>query len=536
MLSLFIMLFIAIGIAAGIGYAIVTLINTAQISLTVQQNQVRLQNISTAIRAGLTTDDGSVLLPVSAKVDGVYQARLPDSSPFNTTSNGRPIVYCPAFPADGGAETLTNRQEAGDETIAVSLREVGGREYIYGGHADFPVGSDTLARLNKMGVVAYLLSPQPNYDGPLYCSGVRISDQDNYTLLVNGGSAVPIYSVTTDGRGSVFVLSGDGLAPAYNGTDRVVKTMADVGDFMTRYQIADVTVKIPQTFDVEYGELRRFLSSGTAKTIRIVPEDDTARSVLNIIPNAGEQLADTIFVEAMGGLVIDDIDVVSPSSDVVLEAGAVSSITLVDSTVAGLRATGGRISAVGTTRIVPEKDATSGVPPVAALGGNITISSVSEPAVDGSQTTLGGAFLADGGTISLRSGLKIAANPAFPELRQLFSPMNGGRITVPGETPVLAVDRGTGVYETETATFDRIASTRQTLETTCADGSTECEVTCGAGKVVDFGFCSTDNGASVSAFRPVADQNGALTSFSCSFGGVIAAQKPKASAVCDFPK
>jgi hypothetical protein len=536
MLSLFIMLFIAIGIAAGIGYAIVTLINTAQISLTVQQNQVRLQNISTAIRAGLTTDNGSVLLPVSAMIDGVYHARLPDSSPFNTTSNGRPIVYCPAFPSAGGTETLTNRQDAGDETISVSLREVGGREYINAGHADFPAGSDTLARLNRMGVVAYLLSPQPNYDGPLYCSGVRISDQDNYTLLVNGGSAVPIYSVTTDGRGSVFVLSGDGLAPAYNGTDRVVKTMADVGDFMTRYQIADVTVKIPATYDIEYGELREFLVSGASKTIRIVPEDDAARSVLNITAADGQQLADTVFVEAIGSLVMEDIDIVSPTSDVVLEAGAVSNITLVDSTVAGLKATGGRISAVGATRIIPDKDATSGVPPVMALGGNITISSVAEPAVDGSQTTLQGAFMADGGTISLRSGLKIVANPAFPALRQLFAPMNGGRIIVTGETPILAVDKGTGVYESESATFDRIASTRQTFEAVCADGSPECEVTCGQGKVVDFGFCSTDNGASVSSFRPVADPNGSLTSFSCSFGGMVAALNPKASAVCDYPK
>ena len=183
MLSIFIMLFIAIGVAAGIGYAIVTLISTAQTSLTVQANQVRTQNVSNSIRAGLTVDGTKVLLPVRMD-NGSVIARLPDSSPFSTTTSGADIVFCPAFPNDGSGTTLVNPLgEDGSEEYEVTTMKLAGKTYATGGHAVYK-DNDVKDRLAEMGVIAYLLSPQPNYKHPLECRNVELAS-DNYTLLVN---------------------------------------------------------------------------------------------------------------------------------------------------------------------------------------------------------------------------------------------------------------------------------------------------------------------------------------------------------------
>nr|WP_250808032.1 hypothetical protein [Neorhizobium tomejilense] len=540
MLSIFIMLFIAIGIAAGIGYAIVTLINTAQVSLTIQANQVRLQNISTAIRSGLTTDGGTVLLPISVDWDGDVPtnvlARLPSSTPFSTTTSGGEIVYCPAFPdpAPPSSPIMLNHHEDRDETFPVAVTKLGDKSYLTAGHAS-GLSSDTLDRLNEMGVIAYILSPQPSYKGPLLCGDVRVSPQDNYTLLVNGGSVVPVYTVTTDGRGSVFVLSEEGLPPGYNGSDRVVKSLKDVKDFIVQYQITDATVKLPEDYAVSLEDLDAFLQAGQARTLRLKPggRDEGGNAVTHstvTLTNPPSQFPDrNVYLKAKGTLVLEDITLDADGYDVAVDAGAAATVFLSDSQVAGLRTTGGRISTEGVTRIVPDDGYLTEIQPIISEGGEITLNSTASPAVNAPASVV--MFSANAGTINLQPGLRIVANPTFPETRQLVGPRNGGRVVVSGGNPFLTVDRGAGYVDEGATAID--LSTRQTVAQACADGAVDCEVSCPSDKIVDFGFCSTSNGVAVTAFGPSVS----LTSFSCSFGGGLEApQQPRASAVCDFPK
>lgn len=530
MLSIFIMLFIAIGIAAGIGYAIVTLINTAQTSLTIQSNQVRLQNISTAVRSGLTTDGGNVLLPISIDDDGRIIARLPSASPFTTTTNGSPIVYCPAFPTAGSGSSMVNEfKDGGSEQFDVTVADLAGKKYITAGHAPGIEGAK-LDRLNEMGVVAYLLSPQPNYKGALECGSIELAS-DEYTMLIDGGTVMPIYTVTTDARSSVFVLSADGVTPSgYNGTDRVVRKLSDVTNFVKQYQIADVTVKFPSSIDViGLDEFAAFLQTGDSRNIRLVPDQNVIHATIELksddVPNRN------VYLATKGNLVLSGITLDGDGFDVAIDAGATSNVSLIDSQVAALRSSGGRISTEGDTRIVPADGFDTVLQPVQAEGGLITIRSSASPAIDGRESV--NMFYANGGTINLASGLRVEANPVHTLTSQLFLNENGGKTVVTaastGQTPFLTVKRQAGYMneEIKASTF----STRQQIVMTCASGAADCTATCPVGKQVVTGYCNASNGGHISAFGPNAEE----TAFTCAFGGLVTMPAPpRVTAACDF--
>lgn len=532
MLSIFIMLFIAIGIAAGIGYAIVTLINTAQTSLTMQSNQVRLQNISTAVRSGLTTDGGNVLLPISIDDDGRIIARLPSASPFTTTTNGSQIVYCPAFPGVGSGNSMVNDfKDGGSEEFDVTVSEFPSPDtkYITAGHAR-GIEGPTLTRLNKMGVIAYLLSPQPNYKGALKCGDIELAS-DEYTMLIDGGTVMPIYTVTTDARSSVFVLSSDGVTPSgYNGTDRVVRKLSDVTNFVKQYQIADVTVKFPSSIDViGLDEFAAFLQTGDSRNIRLVPEQNVTHATIELksddVPNRN------VYLATKGNLVLSGITLDGDGFDVAIDAGATSNVSLIDSQVAALKSSGGRISTEGDTRIVPADGFDTVLQPVQAEGGLITIRSSAPIAIDGSESV--NMFYANGGTINLASGLRVQANPVHTLTSQLFLNENGGKTVVTaastGQTPFLSVKRQAGYLneEIKASTF----STRQQIVMTCASGAADCTATCPVGKQVVTGYCNASNGGHIASFGPNSEE----TAFTCAFGGLVTMPaQPRVTAACDF--
>ena len=537
MLSIFIMLFIAIGIAAGIGYAIVTLINTAQTSLTIQANQVRLQNIAIAIRSGLTSDDGSVLLPVSV-VNGKVLARIPDSAPFSTTTSGGDIVFCPAFPNPSAtsAEMFNERPDGSEERFGVDVVEVAEKTYAKAGHAPEIEGA-RLARLNEMGVIAYLLAPQPNFKGALECGDIDIAD-DKYTILVNGGTVMPVYSMTTDARGSVFVLSEDGTKRSgYSGTDRIVRKLSDVTEFVNQYQVADVTVRFPANLDITLSELVDFLKAGESRTLRMVPAQDPnsqdpdsenggrlAHSTLRV---SSPGVADNnVYVAVTGTLAMTDITLQGRGFDIALEAGPTASVSLVDSTVAALTTVGGRIYTSGETVIAPVDGFVTTLSPVVARGGEITMNSSAVPAVDAPDAVT--VFTSNAGTINLAYGMRVTANtPA-----QLYLKENEGRIIVGSSagTQALNVNRGSG-YVIESVLPGKTSGSREVVTNTCANGASSCQADCPERKFVQTGYCSTSNGGSITGFSPSADE----TSFSCSYGGLLAVpMAPKVTAVCDF--
>lgn len=534
------MLFIAIGIAAGIGYSIVTLINTAQISLSVQANQVRLQNISNSIRAGLTTDGGNVLLPVMTDANGKVLARLPSSSPFSTTTSGADIVYCPAFPDAASADTAINRLPGGNsETFGVATTQLAGKTYVKAGHAEYannkPDGVPIAERLAEMGVIAYLLSPQPNYNGSLRCADVEFAT-DNYTLLVNGGSVVPIYTITTDARGSIFVLSEDGKVPSgYNGTDRIVRTLGDVANFIEQYQLADVTVRLPEPMTVSLTDFQSFIASGASRTLRMVPEtasDGTqiAHATLTVDAGTNSVASSNIYFEVTGRLHLTGVKMVGVmhatdepldkrNFDVAFDAQPSADIVLVDSQVAGIKTSGGRISTSGTTSIVPISGDDTVINPVDAQGGEIVLRSSANPAVAAPNASI--VFRSNAGTINLSQGLKVATRTGAA----LAVTDNGGRIVVPtkgGELPELDVVRD-GVLHHEKISF------RETVSKLCDVGHTTCTAQCTPGKVVITGGCSNASGTPLISFG--AEQ---LDTFSCGFASMPSPIAPKATAVCDY--
>jgi hypothetical protein len=523
MLSIFIMLFVAIGVAAGIGYAIVTLINTAQTSLTVQANQVRLQNIANSVRAGLTTDGGNVLLPVLVDGGNVV-ARLPASSPFATTTSGAEIVYCPAFPAEASSGTLVNPLVGGgSESFGIETVELAGKTYARKGHPDYQDGK-VAGRLSDMGVIAYLLSPQPHYKGSLACGSVELAP-DNYTLLVNGGTVVPIYTVTTDARGSVFVLSGDGETPSgYNGTDRVVRTLGDVANFINQYQLSDITVRIPDGLKVSLADFQSFIMAGTSRTLRLVP-DHATHSKITIDGGLTSIESANYYVPVKGSLHVEGITFDGTGNsggfDIAIDARASADVVLENATVAGLKTSGGRISTSGDTVIAPDKGDDTNNNPVYAQGGDILIRSSSNvTAVVAPSAVM--VFRSNGGTINLPQNMKVSTSGTA----SLSAVQNGGRIVVPTDgvvAPKLMVSRD-GVSNEES-----VASARETVTQACADGTTSCAAVCSADRVVVSGGCSSSSGTPLLSFGPNEDN-----AFACEFALLPPTSHPTATAVCDF--
>ncbi|MDW9478744.1 hypothetical protein GOB57_08505 [Sinorhizobium meliloti] len=540
MLSIFIMLFVAIGVAAGIGYSVVTLINTAQTSLTTQANQVRLQNVSNSIRAGLTVDGTKVLLPVLVDNE-VVAARLPDSSPFSTTTSGADIVFCPAFPNPGSGTMLVNPLGVdGSEEFEVTTTELAGKTYATAGHANY-ADEKVKDRLAQMGVIAYLLSPQPNYQHALECRNVELGP-DNYTLLVSGGSVVPIYTVTTDARGSVFTLwNGEDVPPGYNGNDRVVRTFADVASFIKQYNLTDITVRLPSTLPpASLADFMAFIDAGASRTLRLVPGDDEfgnelSHANLTIASDGSSVESRNVYLPVKGALRIDDVTVAGSGFDVAIEAMSSSDVVLTGSEVAGLKATGGRISTAGATAIRSNVGDDTGNNPVHALGGEIILGP--ETSVIAPSAVM--VFRANAGNIILPEDLNVTTSGTSV----LSAQQNGGRVVVPlsrivdenGQviTPSIPVTRN-GVTAPEP-----IASSRETVSQVCGDGSTSCEAVCTGGKVVVSGGCSNTNGTPLVSFGPVETGNaqGVLApalSYSCEFAALPAVSDPKATAICDF--
>lgn len=531
MLSIFIMLFIAIGVAAGIGYSIVTLINTAQTSLTVQANQVRLQNVSNSIRAGLTVDGTKVLLPVLMD-NGSVIARLPDSSPFSKTTSGADIAFCPAFPNAGSGATLVNPLgEDGTEEFAVTKTELAGKTYVTGGHAEYK-DNRVKDRLAEMGVIGYLLSPQPNYKHALECRNVELAP-DNYTLLVSGGSVVPIYTITTDARGSVFTLwNGEDVPPGYNGSDRVVRTFADVASFINKYSLTDVTVRLPSTLPpVALSDFRAFMEAGASRTLRLVPGDDANgqpldHATLTVVSEATVG-SGNVYFPVKGSLRVDDVDLVGSGFDIALEATSSGEVALNDAKLNGIKTNGGRISATGTTTIRADVGDDSGNNPVYAVGGEIILG----PETSVVAPTAVMVFRANAGNIILSSGLNVETS----ETAILAAQQNGGRVVVPvgdqGNATLSVARDGVGGVES--------IATRATVKEACGDGETSCEAVCTGGRVPVSGSCSNDSGTPLVSFGPVERFNGngdplPPNSYGCEFASTPPVSNPTATAVCEF--
>jgi hypothetical protein len=522
MLSLFILLIVSLSIAIGIGFGITNLISTNQTLLLIQQNQVRMQNVSNAIRANLTVDGGNVLLPVR---DGLV-ARIPDASPFAVTTSGREIVYCPAFEAPGtSADFVNTLADGSEEVFKVDTVALNGKTYVKRGHA---AGID-VARMAELGIVGYLISPQPYNQAPIKCGAVTFSEQDTFTLLVNGGTVTPIYKVTTDARGATFILALGGSKPLdYEGNARVVNTFADIGDFIERYNLTDVTVKLqPEAVTtVSLADFETFLSKGFSRTLRIEPAEKLdsdghlvpATSTLKLDAGAVSTDFSNVYLRARGNLLLRNLVVqgkdASGVMDVAVDAGPASTLMIQNSRLGGLRATGGTISTADGGTISPVTGIETTTLPVLAQSGEILIQSGTTIEAPDAKNVL----LASGGRIVLNGTVAAYTGDISTNLHRLYFAEKGGTVTA--STGNVEVHRPTGTF------LETVGPV--SVKQDCALGDLSCLAECTGGRVASQGSCLS-SGAALSSFGTT-DDGGYL----CEWASASLTSAPVARATCDF--
>jgi hypothetical protein len=499
---------ILFGLIAVAGYNLVTLNQTFNISASIQQNQSRVQIVTNSVRTALTVIDGRVAVPVATSL----AASVPEISPFSTAANGTAYVYCPILSSEAvGAKRIDNA--AASESYAVETAERNGLTYAIAGR---PGGADD-AKIISMGVVAYVITPQPNATAPLKCSDVRIAD-DKSTILVTGGSVTAVYDNPVAADGASFVISASGERPADALTsDRVARSVADIVEYVKHYDINDIRLHVFGNETLRAAELNELFAISSGRTVRLqgpegvravvkFEEDGLARNGLIEFAPRGRAVLSNVALKGASGA---DVGVASsPGGSVLLE----------NAVVARIRSNGGEVVVGGSSRVSPSASVDALAFPVSADGGRVVFDvsdDAAAPAVM-SQTS-SAVFATRGGDIILKSTVHAVAGSSAELLRTEA----GGRLRIATEGAEVLVDRGSG-YAAET--FNDL----QRVTTTCADGTPSCTAVCPPAKRVAWGECGSGNAAALAGFS--VDATG--TQYTCEWAQMTIAVAPKAAVVC----
>lgn len=504
MLVLAAVLFVLITIA---GYQLLSMYQSSQVAIAVLQNQTRLQMVAAQVRSSLAVVDGRTGVPVRSDLS----AGVPPVTPFTTTSSGAPILFCPVLPG----EVVQGRafgNAAGAESWQVGTTERDGLTYVVSG---VPGGPDD-ARISAMGVVAYLVSPQPNAKTPPRCADARVAE-DGSTILVKGGSVVPVFDSVPDADSASFVLSADGSRPDFATTaDRTARSLDEVLDFVRHYDVHDVRLRLSGAETVSGDTLDALLSISYGRTVRFEGPSGV-RATLSISggPSPAQGVTE---ISSRGNAVFSNVSLVSASGgEVLVSARPGGSALLEGAQVSRVRSNGGSVTLSRSTRIVPGATAT---PPIYADGGAVTIDvEDSDAAPFMGATTAPAAMSAAGGDVVLKGDARfqIGAAAAFQQLP-------GGRLKYGTAGARLLVDRGAGYAPEAVTDLQRVTQS-------CADGSDSCTASCPVGKTVAWGECGSANGAPLSSFS--ADASGA--GYTCQFSSMSVALAPRAAVVCRTP-
>jgi hypothetical protein len=502
MLLLVAILFALIAVA---GYNIVTMSQAFNISASIQQNHARVQVVTSAIRTGLTVIDGKVAVPVSAALT----ADVPDLAPFRTAANGIPYVYCPVLPAAAsGASLLVNG--GANESYAVDTSERNGITYAVAGR---PGGLHD-ARISSLGIVAYILTSQPNNSDPLRCADVTVAE-DGTTLLVRGGSVSPIFDNPVAADGASFVLSPDGVRPPTAATsDRVARSVTEIIDYVGHYDVNDVRIRVfgGETFKAD--ELSDLFRMTDGRTVRLEGPSG-AMAVINIETQDDGGLVE---LRPRGRAIFSNVSLKAAGADVAVAAAPGGSVVLDGAMIGRIRSNGGDIVLAGASRVVPASSAEAMALPVIADGGRVVIDvddSSSSPAILAQESAA--LFEAVGGDIVVKSDIHASAGAST----ELFRTTRGGMLRMASPEAELLVDRGDGFAVEEHVELQRVSAS-------CADGDPSCTASCPPSKRVAWGECSSSNGAALSGFAV----DGTGSSYTCQWAQMTLAIAPKAAAVC----
>ena len=503
MLLLVAILFALIAVA---GYNLVTLNQAFNISATIQQNHSRVQIVTSSIRTALTVIDGRVAVPLASNLT----ASVPDIAPFRTSANGTPYVYCPILPSAEGSDSLANA--AASESYPVQTVERNGMTYAVSGR---PGGSDD-GKISSLGIVAYVLTSQPNNPAPLKCADVKVAS-DGTTLLVAGGSVSAIYDNPITADGASFVVTEDGARPASAATsDRVVRGVADIVGYVDHYDVNDIRIKIfgGETFNAS--ELTELFAITHGRTVRIQGPDGVRAALAVTDDQASGNLMEFV---PRGRAIFSNLSLKgSTGADVSLAASPGGSVVLDNAQTGRVRSNGGEVVLSGTSRITPVSSPVAMAQPVVADGGHVIVDVTDDetaPAI--LSQTAAAVFGSIGGDVLVKSRLHAVTGASS----ELFSRTRGGDLKMVSPSAEVLVDRGAGFIAEEYNVLQRVSAA-------CADGDASCTASCPPAKRVAWGECGSANGAALGGFS--VDATGGQ--YTCTWAQMTLALSPKAAVVC----
>lgn len=504
MLVLAAILFVLITLA---GFQLISTYQSSQAAIAVLQNQTRLQMVVAQVRSSLAVVGGRTAVPVRSD----FTAGVPPVTPFTTTSSGDPIIFCPVLPVDV-VDGRTFANNPASESWSVQTEERDGLNYVVAGA---PGGADD-GRISAMGVVAYLISPQPNAKSPLRCADVRVAE-DGSTILVKGGSVVPVFGSVPAADSASFVLSSDGSRPDFaTPADRTARSLEEVVEFVRHYDVHDVRVTVSGAETVQGGTLDELLGISFGRTVRFEgPAGVHATLSINGGPSTAPGVTE---ISSRGSAIFMNVSLVSSSgTEILISARPGGSVLLDNAQVARVRSNGGSVSMTGSTRLVPGQSTTA---PIYADGGTVVIDvddSDAAPLLAGTAATA--AIASAGGDVVIKRDARLQIGTG-----QLYQQHAGGRLRYGTPDARLLVDRGVGFVAETPSDLQRVSEA-------CSDGSTSCVAMCPAGKTVAWGECGSGNGAPLASFS--VDATG--MAYTCQFSPMSVAVSPRAAVVCKAP-
>lgn len=507
MVGIFVMLIVTIALVAGASASAYFLLNSTQASLMVQQNQIRVQAVSSSIRSNIATFGGRDVIPLKAGAGSDdFLARVPSLAAFDKTMNGRDIVFCPVVFSNSinkNAE-LVNATSDGGERYDIEVSPQGSKPYMIAGYPDFQpskmkgASRDAIAKeLNDAGIYGFLLSPDPRVKDDLRCSNITKVDVSNYIIL--GGTVQPVYGSVKDIAASTYVIA-PGATAELGADEKPVGSLGDALKEIVKFNQSNATIKLAASETVD-GQTRQELQTvGFGRALRIV---GNGTSALSFDTSASLRL--------QGDISFENLFLKSGVQTVGIEALPTSRVSLGSVVLGAVRASGGTVYMNGDTHIVVQSGS-----PVIASGGVISIDVGGDDALNaGSDAPV---FDIAGGEVLIQRDLNVTAPSGYlyrPNSAKSVQLINGAKVYLNGQVPAVTI----------TEPYERVVNS-------CANGSTSCVAECKSDKIVAWGECTSSNHQALSGFFADTAQ-----SYKCEWApGVEPVSEPTVGVVCTTPQ
>lgn len=473
MIALLIIVIITISLAAGIGYSILSLIKSGEVSLGIQKTQTQMIQMSQLIGGSIQTNGIKNLIPVKIK-DGSVSNDVPSFIPFNRTAYDKKITYCPIAPTGTTYETEI----------------FNGQEYITDG-APPSLDSGVVTALRSANVVAYLLAPAPNTETDMICNEISLGSGGTFSLTATGGFAVPVFATIT-GNTTYEVNSEESLTSA-------LKEIA-------YNRPSDSTINLKSNVTVSTNEINNITSYLDGRRISIINKSGT--STLNITGGS-------IPLEITGNLVFENVKLIGDVP--LLQVRPKGLLEIANSEVGPIYNDMGTVL-IGDSSYVY---GTASTPPVTIVGGAVKMSSTATVVpLSAPVFKLNGGVLFVNGTPNI---MHTAATPITDYTGQTVSVVGGGRIEGNQETISFAIT-GQLANSITISPLPRVTNS-------CT--GTECVATCNAygstAKVLS-GSCEAAD------IEPLIGTNIDQTSqsYSCKWGSIPDGGTHKVTAICGY--